>query len=93
MHHTRSDGSVHDNPALDQRLAEQGIGFFVESTAAAKAALVAIERYVPELRERLLSGWELPEAEEPVLRKIIEDRRAGAIQAERLFRRRRPIEF
>ncbi len=91
MHHTRSDGSVHDNRALDQRLAEQCIEFFVSSTAAAKTALVAIEQYVPEIRGQLLSGWELPEAEEPVLRKMIEDRRAAAVNAERLFRRRRPI--
>ena len=43
MHYTRSDGLAHDNHALDQRLAEQCIEFFVESTAAAKSALVAIE--------------------------------------------------
>jgi hypothetical protein len=70
-------------------LAETCIEFFVESTANAKAALVAIEQYVPKVRSTLTKGRELPEAYEPVLRQIIENRRVAAIKSERLFRQRR----
>ncbi len=54
-------------------------------------ALVALERYVPEIRVRLMSGWELAEANEPVLRKAVEGRRNAAVKAERLFRQRKAL--
>jgi hypothetical protein len=63
----------------------------VEKTADAKVALTAIEQYVPEIRGRLTSAWELAEEDEPALRAAIEARRSTAIKTERLFRRRRPL--
>jgi hypothetical protein len=79
-----------EHRALDLRMNEKGIEFFVERMADAKVALVAIAEHVPEIRERLTTGWELTEADEPVLGAAIEKRRPAAVKAERLFRQRKP---
>jgi len=78
-----------EHRALDLWMNEKGIDFFVEKTAEAKVALVAIAQHVPEIRERLTSGWKLTEADEPVLLEAIEKRRKPAVEAERLFSQRR----
>ncbi len=70
---------------------ERSIEFFVEKMADARVALTAIEQYVPGIREKLTSAWELTEEDEPALRAAIEARRAPAIKSERLFRQRRPL--
>lgn len=73
------------------RMNEKGIEFHVETMAAAKTALVAIEKYVPETRDWLTKGWELREDDEPKFRAAIEKRRPAALKAERLFKQRRPL--
>jgi len=70
---------------LGRRLNEKGIEYYVERTAEAKAALTAPDKYVPEVRERITSGWELREDDEPSLRRAIEQRRSDALKAKRLF--------
>ncbi len=80
-----------EHRALNLRMNEKGIEFFVATTADAKVALAAIAHYVPPVRDQLTSGWELAEADEPALRKAIEDRRASAVTAERLFRQRKAL--
>jgi hypothetical protein len=91
MQQTPAGWTPDEHRALDLRMNEKGIEFFVKSTAAAKVALVAIEQYVPEIRGRLTSGWELAEADEPAFRQAIEQRREAAVKAERLFQQRRSL--
>lgn len=68
------------------RMTEDSIEYFVAQMRHARASLVAITRYVPEARNWVLSGWELTEEREPEQRRVIEARRAAALQSERLFR-------
>lgn len=83
--------TAEQHQVFNQRMSEKGVEHFIERTAEAKAALAAIEQYVPELRERLTRDWELLEADEPVLRAAIEARRPAAAHSERLFRQRKPL--
>lgn len=89
MASTPSGWTPEEHRALNLRMNEKGIEFFVECTADAKVALSAIAPYVPEVRDYITSKWELLEDEEPELRTKIEARREAAIKAERLFRARR----
>lgn len=74
--------------AFNIRMNEKGIEYYVERTAEAKAALTALDRYVPEVRERITRAWELREDDEPALRQAIERHRSAALKSERLFRQR-----
>ena len=79
-----------EHRAFNVHMNEKGIEYYVEKTAEAKAALTALDKYVPEVRERITSSWELREDDEPALRRAIERRGSAALKAERLFRQRRP---
>jgi hypothetical protein len=57
--------TAQQHAAFNQRMSEKGIEHFIERTAEAKAALVAVEQYVPAVRERLTRDWELREDDEP----------------------------
>lgn len=62
------------------RMAEESISDFIAQTTAARAALAAISRYVPEVREWVTTAWELTEEREPEQRGVIELRRAPALK-------------
>jgi hypothetical protein len=72
------------------RMAEESISEFIAQTAAARAALASISRYVPEVREWVTTAWELTEEREPEQRRLIELRRASALRTERLLRQSLP---
>lgn len=91
MAQTPSGWTSEEHRALNRRMNEKGIEFFVEKSADAKVALAAIAPYVPEVRDYITSKWELREDEEPELRSKIESRRAAAVKAERLLRPRQEL--
>ncbi len=91
MAQTPTGWTPEEHRALNLRMNEKGIEFFVESTADAKVALSAIAPYVPEVRDYITSKWELLENEEPDRRAKIEARREAAVSTERLLLPRRPL--
>jgi hypothetical protein len=89
MRQTPAGWTPEEHRALNLRMNEKGVEFFVQCTADAKVALSAIAPYVPEIRDDITSKWELFEEEEPALRAKIEVRRSAAVRGERLLRARR----
>ncbi len=57
MAQTPAGWTVEEHRALNPRMNEKGIEFFVQCTADAKVALAAIEPYVPEVRDYITTKW------------------------------------
>jgi succinate dehydrogenase hydrophobic anchor subunit len=74
------------------RMHERSITYYLDKTAEAKAALAALQEYVPEVRPQITGSWELREADEPALKAAIEKRRGAALRSERVFRQRRSLD-
>ena len=60
---------------------EKGIEYYLDKTVEVKAALAALQEYVPEVRQQITSEGDLREADEPALRAAIEKRRGGSAQS------------
>lgn len=71
------------------KMVEDSISNFVQQTVAAREVLADLSRHVPEVRGWITSGWELTEQREPEQRQLLEERRAPALNTERLFRQSR----
>lgn len=82
-------GDADQRAEFERQTTERSITNYIDLTGEAKTALVAVAPYVREAREWVTSGWEITEAKEPEMRKIVEQARTKAIKTERLLRRRK----
>ena len=57
--------TAEDQQAVNQRLAEKGLHYFIDKTAEAKVAFAAVQAFVPEVRAQITSGWELTRLTNP----------------------------
>jgi hypothetical protein len=80
-----------EHRAFNVRMHERSVEYYLDKTAEAKAALAALQEYVPEVRPQITGSWELREDGEPALKAAIERRRPTALKSERLFRQRRAL--
>lgn len=84
-------GTKEEHRQFELAMAEHAISRFVNQHVEARTALAAISRYVPEVRDWIIGGWELTQELEPEQRQIVEDRRSAALKSERLLRQSRRI--
>lgn len=77
-----------DRREFSVRVEQSGVERWIQAQERARAALARLETFVPEIRQEVSGGWEIREEQEPVIRDLLEARRARAIKSERLFRLR-----